>query len=456
MGNFVFSNTVSVKSNRALDNRAIIALWNGSTRTSCKLDFEYTDNFTLCLGNVRELTLPTLTDGKEFAVTVNDKGAAVNAADYSALARAFLTLIMQIEPLEDGRFMIKEGAYSDSYCTHKRMIHLCVFPETPLLQLKRLVRLVAVMQYTHVVIEFWGMLKYDCQPMLSWENAYEKNEVAPIIEEARMLGCEPIPMFNMLGHAAGCRMCTGKHVALDREPSLFYLFTPDGWAWNPDSEAAVKLLANVRRELYELFGEGEYIHIGCDECWQRSSEYFNKLPKYFEELTTAVINEGRRPIMWGDMLLYHGISNDRKYCCNAENAEMSEKFMASLAEGTVIVDWQYDMAKAPLETSLYLKSHGFEVLGGPWYSRACGKAHIDTLKSGGTDGLMLTTWHTLTSHMISIPLFAKYYGAKLPYWFDGTKEETATAAILRRLLPDEKLGYAEYGWQERQIGLPEW
>ena len=86
---------------------------------------------------------------------------------------------------------------------------------THLFSLKRLIRIAEVSQYTHVVIEFWGMLKYDCLKELSWENAYTKEQILPIINEARELGLEPVPMFNMLGHASACRICGGKHVVLN-------------------------------------------------------------------------------------------------------------------------------------------------------------------------------------------------------------------------------------------------
>ena len=133
------------------------------------------------------------------------------------------------------------------------MVHLCIFPETTLLDLKKYIRLFAMLQYTHVVLEFWGSLKFDTLSALAWENAYTKNEIKEVIKEAKFLGIEPIPMFNQLGHATASRFCYGKHVVLDQNPKLQYLFTPDGWTWDINSETVFELFRQIRKELYELF-----------------------------------------------------------------------------------------------------------------------------------------------------------------------------------------------------------
>ena len=69
------------------------------------------------------------------------------------------------------------------------------------------------------------MLKMDCLAELAWPFAHTKEEIRPLIEEARALGMEVIPMFNHLGHASANREMYGKHVVLDQNPKLEYLFT---------------------------------------------------------------------------------------------------------------------------------------------------------------------------------------------------------------------------------------
>lgn len=154
------------------------------------------------------------------------------------------------------------------------MIHICVFPENDLYFIKKLIRLAVLCQYTHIVIEFWGMLRYDRLKELAWPHAFTKAEAGELIRECRELGMEPVPMFNHLGHATGSRLCYGKHVVLDQNAKLEHLFTPDGWAWNIGSSEVAELLRGIRIELYELFGPGEYCHIGCDEAY-----YISRCPQ---------------------------------------------------------------------------------------------------------------------------------------------------------------------------------
>lgn len=95
------------------------------------------------------------------------------------------------------------------------MIHLCVFPETDLYYMKKIIRLIGLCQYTHIVL---------------------------------------------------ARRRYMKHVVLDQDPALQEYFTPDEWSWNISSLKVQKLLADVRSELYELFGTGSYMHLGFDEA----------------------------------------------------------------------------------------------------------------------------------------------------------------------------------------------
>jgi hypothetical protein len=117
-------------------------------------------------------------------------------------------------------------------------------------------------------MEFWGCLKMDSLKELSWPEGYTKDEIRPLVEEANALGMEIIPFFQHLGHAALSRMgYSGKHVVLDQNLELDYLYYPKsrGWVGIFMSDAVRKLLRSIRRELIDLCGDGEYFHLGCDE-----------------------------------------------------------------------------------------------------------------------------------------------------------------------------------------------
>ena len=217
--------------------------------------------------------IPVLEEDLEYAIFVNEKGCAVVGRDISGLMRGYFDLLMKLKPHE-GKYILCHTCRQSNYLLKNRMIHICVFPENDLYFIKKLIRLAALCQYTHIVIEFWGMLRYDRLKELAWPHAFTKAEAGELIRECRELGMEPVPMFNHLGHATGSRLCYGKHVVLDQNAELEHLFTPDGWAWNIGSSEVAELLRGIRNELFEVFGTGEYCHIGCDEAY-----YISRCPQ---------------------------------------------------------------------------------------------------------------------------------------------------------------------------------
>ena len=438
-------NETTVIADGRMNNETVKKLWNSFTLTTGEICFEKGEDFTFYLGNTQ---LPILSEGKEYVLKVDDTGVAIVGKDYGGLMRGFVSLLMKMES-DETTLKIKSVLEESNYNIHNRMIHICVFPENDLYFIKKLIRLCALCQYTHIVIEFWGMLQYDCLKELAWPHAFTKEQAAELIEECRSLGIEPIPMFNQLGHATASRLCYGKHVVLDQNPKLQYMFTPDGWAWNIESDAVKRLLKQVRQELYKLFGEGEYMHIGCDEAYyiSRNNTLRKQLPEYLEKLTNEVESEGRRPMIWMDMFLEKGVF---KNCYTVGEKDEVEKIRNATAKSTVFVDWQYDCVETPIPSLLSLKNCGRDAMGAPWFKAQNYNAHVQTIENNDLFGIMLTTWHTLKEHMISILGCAKKCGAKSFVWseYSGLWEETAT--LLRRVSFEDNT-YADSGWSKEQI-----
>lgn len=160
-----------------------------------------------------------------------------------------------------------------------------------------------------------------------------------------------------------------------------YLFTPDGWAWNIESSQVRELLRRIRSELYELFGPGEYMHIGCDEAYyiSRCPEIWKKLPQYLHDLTSDVRQESRRPMLWMDMLLEKDAFQD---CYAGGEKEEVEALRNACSESSVFVDWQYGCVEAPVPSLLSLKDCGRDVMGAPLEpSRQLPGAHPDRIRS---------------------------------------------------------------------------
>jgi len=429
-----------------MDNETVKKLWNGFTLTLGQLKIIPCEELIFRVGQTE---LPELPADKEYALRVDEKGIALVGKDFGGLMRGFMVLLMKIEYRQKA-FSIRPVDTQSHYRIGNRMIHICVFPENDLYFIKKLIRLSALCQYTHIVIEFWGTLRYDCLKELAWPHAFTKDQARELIQECRDLGIKPIPMFNMFGHATASRERYGKHVVLDQNPTLQDLFTPDGWAWDVTNPETYELLRKVRLELYDLFGDTEYFHIGCDEAYyyMHSEELLRQVPDFLRRLTNDVVAEGKKPMLWMDMMLekkdfpsgYYAFANG-----------MGQTLLDSLAKESVMVDWQYNVDTAPVQSSVYLKDQGHELIVAPWLRRPNYTACIDTVAEHSLSGLMLTTWHTLKDQMYSILGCAQTCGADTFVWSVNRVGEE-TAAMLRRI-SFEGNTYEDAGWSKLQIEI---
>lgn len=450
MNNYlVLSATATALADQKMHNNTVKKLWKSFCLGDGDLTLVNGQANTFVLGTTK---LPILPEGKEWVIRIDENGAAVVGRDHGGLMRGFMVLLMKIE-YTDEAMVLAYTEETSAYRFENRMIHICVFPDSGDYFIKKLIRLCGLCQYSHIVVEFWGMLKYDCLPELSWPMAYTKDEAKAMLQEVRELGMEPIPMFNQLGHASGCRVRHGKHVVLDQNPKLQHLFTGDGWDWNIYSEKVNHLHKNIRKELYEVFGPGEYIHVGCDESYNYTHDEYsrkNQLPTFLNRLTTQVAEEGRRPMIWMDMMLEQNKYPGATATCPADEVESIQK---SLHPKTVMVDWQYRICEAPVSTMMSLKDTGFDVMGAPWHKVENYTAFADTIAEQGFFGIMMTTWHTLELKMPSVLGCAKKCGATTHTWshISSAKNYGKETAALWRRVAFEGNDFKSSGWIERDI-----
>ncbi|MBQ7906499.1 MAG: family 20 glycosylhydrolase [Clostridia bacterium] len=426
-------------------------LFSRFTYKSSELKVENGAANTFVIGSIEA---PKIPNGCDYSLIVNEKGIAIAGRDYNSLVRGYISMLMKIErEMGKKELFVSSVQENKSYDIKNRMIHMCVFPENTLLEIKKRIRLFALLQYTHVVIEFWGMLKYDSLPSLSWENAFTKNQIKEVINEAKALGIEPIPMFNSLAHASQSRSMSGKHTVLDNDISLYALFTADGWAWDLENEEVWHLFKSIRKELYELFDGCEYFHLGFDEshAHNRNPYLKERLPYYMSRLTKEVQAEGKRPMIWMDMLLPPDAFVDM--IGNGHSIKPKDeciKIINALADNTVFVDWEYSVKKAPISSLLYFKDLGIDVMGASWFDTENASAHIDTISNSSLFGYMHTTWHTIASELPSIIPIARKLGAALPVWENESNNQMILSTLLRAVTV-EKADYTSCGWVKNQI-----
>ena len=449
-GAFRFRGSINAIAHPCLSKKIFSDLFAGYSFRLADIAFTEADTLTLSVGNV---AAPAL-QGENYAITIEKEGFALSGANEQALIHAFFTLADRIraEDAEDGTVLCLDcGTLCESAKIKTRMVHFCVFPETELWEISRFVRLAAALKYTHLVVEFWGMLQYDCLKELAWPSAFSKEALRPIFEEAKALGLSLVPMLNHWGHATQSRVMHGKHVVLDQNPALQTYFDADGWCWSIESKKTRALLRAARKELCALFGEGEYFHIGCDEAYNfdlTKKENRDLIVSYLNEISEELAAMGRRAIMWGDMLLAPNESFQPHLYTLAPSREAADDLLQRISKKILIADWQYEAKKAPVETAGVFKNAGFECMLCPWDRQhdtmhACTK----TAKDFALFGLLHTTWHTLSKGLPYVTLAAKGCFEDISN-INHASLCTSTASLLRKIFPSHgdyrKAGFAKY------------
>jgi hypothetical protein len=426
----------------------IVALLKETWRqfTLGAVDLEVTSDAALKAGQfVLGTACPPEREAQEtYALRVESGGVAASAMDAAALRHAWFTLLQLLQPDGVLDFTVPLVEIQDWPALKFRGLHLCIFHETTPLMIEKALRLAAFLKFSHVVLEFWGMLRLDALKELSWPEAWSKSDARKLLDAARGMGLDIIPMFNCWGHATACRIKHGRHVVLDQNPKLAPLFEPDGWTWcltNPRTQA---LLRCVCDELCEFAGPGHYFHIGCDEAYShatcdrcRPGDRVKLFADHVNGLAAHLEQRGRRAIMWGDALLERG-KWPAGFAANGSPELPTHLALASLSHKIVIADWHYDVTKGDVPTLKFFREQGFETLACPWNS----PPNIRTLAKAAAanqSGFLMTTWHHLVQSIPTLPYAAAcawsqdqaVLGLRQMDW---SLQRAATATLLRKLV----------------------
>jgi len=446
-GIFLFNKSVEATANDCLNNGEIKSFFHEFSMRMSSISFEKnTEEYVLVIGKRSNFDI----NGYAYGVCATTEGVTVIGNSRQGLVDGFMTLLDLILPSEQGAYIeCCELLHTPS--VKNRMVHICVFPETTLDFLRKTLRFCVFCKYTHAIIEFWGMYRFECLKELSWENSYTREELLPILRDAEALGLELIPMFNHLGHAAQARMFWGKHVTLDQNPSLWYLFEDDGWAWN--IEKAQQLLASVRRELCDFFPRSRYFHIGCDEAhsFSNSIDKAKAMVKHINKVSDDLKALGKETIIWGDMLqkknTFNGDGNTYEF--NIESDEIATEIRENISRDIIIADWQYAAKKSPVASAVYLKDNGRKTMVCPFLDVDNLLACADTAIKHSLDGVIYTTWHELNKKMWML----LHGGIVLNQGYNDMSYVRITAlsaSVLRKTCPSNG-DYRMAGWIEKQI-----
>jgi len=358
-----------------------------------------------------QATLPSADEG--YSIVAEPGSVAIAARTLQGVRYAMMTLRQAAEPCPAGfgeeKYWLAALRVEDVPAMMFRGIHLCCFPETSAEYVERQIRLAAYYKYNYAVIESWGMFKSERFPFLayadSWLTPAEARRLATL---AKDLGLTLVPQFNVFGHAAGARFCSGKHVTLDYHPQYQSLFEPGGgWNWCLSNPETLRVHRELLAEMHAAFLNPPFVHIGCDEANRPSCARCRAAGPYerlFVGHVTAIADflrsRGARTMMWHDMLVDHDDVRwkGKGFYANG-TPEIAEILRTSFPKDVVICDWYYgkNPADGDYPTLRHFKELGFDVLSCPWTdedgeaSRIASQAGF--VRRNGLFGILQTVWN---------------------------------------------------------------
>ncbi len=389
----------------------------------------------------------------DYALQIDGEKAYLFFHDSPSFAHAFCTLLQLIETRFQGAgaaCTLPVTQIEDQPTADRRMTHVCAFAESTFHKIRRTVREAGFLKYSHIVLEFWGTYRYQCNKHLSRKNAFTKKQVALLVEEARALGMQVVPMLNIWGHAPMNRVKYGKHTALENSLKMQPYFSKSGWEWNIQSPQVFALHKRMIDELIEVCKGAEYFHIGCDESYTfgedrdlQGRDIEGLVCKYINSVNDYVKSKGLKTLMWGDMLLCNP-EWDSSLLQSGTSPAAAQKLCEHLSKDIVIVDWQYSTTVDPIPTAAFLAAQGFTVMLAPWRDIPTMENCLKNVRERGYYGLLFTTWHLLSTSPTILS-----QGASVA-WTGGKADDPKgvyLANYVRKLLPSKRYednGFAEY------------
>jgi hypothetical protein len=204
---------------------------------------------------------------------------------------------------------------------------------------------------------------------------------------ARAAGVRLIAFLNTLGHMEGfVRSEGGRHLAEGEETHSVQIC--------PSRDECVRFARGLVEDALAAFDD-EWVHLGgdetkqlgqCPQCASRAASIGKAgiYAEYFGPLCRWVLERGRRPCLWADMLIEHPAALD------------------ALPRETLLFDWQY--FNRPHKTTAMLRERGFDVICCPsiqsynsgWCfldeTRHLIDEHADDARRLGALGVLVTTW----------------------------------------------------------------
>ncbi|MHB9024698.1 MAG: family 20 glycosylhydrolase [Armatimonadota bacterium] len=213
--------------------------------------------------------------------------------------------------------------------------------------LRRFIRVLAECDVRQLVLYMEDLWQYEKHPQLSNPRAYRLVDMEQLAEDGARHGVELIPSLTTLGHS---------HHILTKPDYRHLAFPGDRADFDVLNPAVFDLFNDLFDEVLPHF-TSPYVFLNGDEVNYTALHDAAKAVAVREgvgalygtgmgKLTRMILERGRRPIIWHDMLLYH------------------PEAMAYLPKETIIAYWFYDSQPA-FPAIEFFCNHGFDVLAAP-------------------------------------------------------------------------------------------
>lgn len=259
----------------------------------------------------------------------------------------------------------------------------------------------AAVGYGAVGLYFEHRYAYPSAPWAAASGAVTPEMAARLVARAKQKQLRLIPFLNTLGHLEGFIRSEGGQW-LAEGPGQYSLQI---CATRPE---CIQFARDLVADALQVFDD-EWVHVGGDEtkllgyCPRCAAVVADGGPgrlwgEYYGALCRWVLEQKRRPAVWGDMLLNHPSAMDH------------------LPRETIIFDWQY--FNRPRDTSAIFRKRGFDVVCCPsiqtynsgWCFLDLTQQNIDEhaadARELGALGTLVTTWEFsyFTSLAATLPL----------------------------------------------------
>lgn len=254
-----------------------------------------------------------------YAVTLAPQGIDVSSSEERGALNALRTLSSLAQ---EGH--VRAQRITDAPGLAMRVFHLDL--KDQMLSFDYILRLVdrlAALRYNALLVEYEDKFPYSTDIIPAHPERLTPDEVSTLIEHSRERGIEVIPCVPTLGHL---------EFVLYHRPDLAE--TDARYQVCPLKAEALTLVKRMVDEVLSLHPSSRFFHVGGDETW-----YLGRCPecqqvaaregvaslygRFMREVLAHVLEQGRRPWIWADMVLAHPDA------------------LSYMPRDVIFVDWEY-------------------------------------------------------------------------------------------------------------------